>query len=487
MSAGQLVQTRGIALPQRFASAIRALLFLIVSVPLGLVYLVALPVAMLAGPPAVRRVCELERALVNGLLGARVPAPAPLTPDARICPRQVAFLAGKLVSTVAAAVVCAVPVFVFGDLLVRAIEGLTGGGGRYLGPWPLGSVMGICLLLLAVPAFLLSVGALDGTAKLLAQITERVLARPTPAGVPVREALARRLGDRTLAIAYWLPERQQFVDERGHAVVLPEPGSPKAWTAVEHQGNRVAAIIHDAELQARPELVEAAAAGAVLALDNERLKADLNSRLHELQASRRRIVEATVQARRRLERDLHDGAQQRLVSLSLDLQMLQARISEPSTLELLHGTIATLREAQTELRELARGIHPPMLADRGLVPALDALAQRSAVPVELDLRLNGRLPKEVETAGYFVVAEVLTNVAKYARATHAHVTAADVDGTLTLEVADDGVGGADPAVGSGLRGLSDRVGALDGDLMIESPPGRGTTVRARIPSLRAEA
>ena len=123
-----------------------------------------------------------------------------------------------------------------------------------------------------------------------------------------------------------------------------------------------------------PEIVEAAAAGAVLALDNERLKADLNARLHELRASRRRIVEATVQARRRLERDLHDGAQQRLVSLSLELQMLRGRISEQATVELLDGTIATLREAQTELRELARGIHPPMLADRGLAPALDALA-----------------------------------------------------------------------------------------------------------------
>ncbi len=487
MSAAELVQTGGIALPQRFARAARALLFLVVSLPVGVAYLMAVPIAAFAGPAAVRRVAETERALVNGLLGARVPVPVRLNADATICRPEVAFLAGKLAITLCAAVFCAAPAFVFGELLVRSIEGLAGGGGRYLGPWSLGSVVGICLLVLAVPALMLTVGALDGTATLLARASRRALASRPRAGLPVREALAERLGDRTLTIAYWLPERRQFVDERGHSVALPEPGSTKAWTAVEHRGNRVAAIIHDAELHARPEIVQAAAAGAVLALDNERLKADLNARLHELRASRRRIVEATVQARRQLERDLHDGAQQRLVSLSLDLQMLRGRISEQSTVELLDATIATLREAQTELRELARGIHPPMLADRGLAPALEALAQRSTVPVQLDLRLNGRLPKQVETAGYFVVAEALTNVIKYARATYARLTVSDAGGVLWLEVGDDGVGGANPANGSGLSGLSDRVAALDGELTVDSPVGRGTRVTARIPASEVEA
>src|SRR5581483_467033 len=263
-------------------------------------------------------------------------------------------------------------------------------------------------------ALMLSVGTLEATAALICQVSRRGLWSPASAAVPVRDALAERLGDRTLAIAYWLPERQLFVDERGHPVTLPEPGTSKAWTAVEHRGNRVAAIIHDAELQARPEVVEAAAAGAVLALDNERLKADLNARLQDLRASRRRIVEATVETRRRLERDIHDGAQQRLVSLSVDLQLLRGRLAHEPALALLDSAIATLGEAQTELRELARGIHPQMLAERGLGPALDALAQRSPVQVELDLRLNGRFPKQVETAGYFVVAEALTNVVKYA-------------------------------------------------------------------------
>jgi signal transduction histidine kinase len=207
----------------------------------------------------------------------------------------------------------------------------------------------------------------------------------------------------------------------------------------------------------------------------------------DLRASRRRIVEATVEARRQLERDLHDGAQQRLVSMSLDLQLLHGRLADEQALELLDSAVATLGEAQTELRELARGIHPPLLSDRGLGPALDALAQRSAVPVELDLRLAERLPKEVETASYFVAAEALTNVSKYAEATHASLRVTDADGELMLEVSDDGVGGADPDRGSGLRGLSDRVAALDGELTLDSPVGRGTRVKARIPCTNSRA
>ena len=209
----------------------------------------------------------------------------------------------------------------------------------------------------------------------------------------------------------------------GHPVTLPEPGTSKAWTAVEHRGNRVAAIIHDARAAGPPELVEAAAAGAVLALDNERLKADLNARLQELRASRRRIVEATVRGAAAGSSAIctmaPSSASSRCRSTCSCCGQIagRARRSSCST-----ATIATLGEAQTELRELARGIHPPMLADRGLAPALDALAQRSTVPVELDLRLNGRLPKQVETAGYFVVAEALTNVVKYARATHARLS-----------------------------------------------------------------
>jgi len=484
MTALELRASGELAIPRRLVDAVRTLVFLLVSLAVGIGDLLLLPIAAIAGPAAVRRMLECERGLVNRLLCARVPAPPPLAPDTTITGQQVAFLAGKLPISLGAAILCALPTALFVELVAHSIDGLTGTG-SYLGPWLLGPVVGFVLLLLAIPALMLSVGALEATAALISQVSRRGLSSPAGATVPVREALAEQLGDRTLAIAYWLPERELFVDERGHPVTLPEPGTSKAWTAVAHHGNRVAAIIHDAELQARPELVEAAAAAAVLALDNERLKADLNARLEDLRASRRRIVEATVETRRRLERDLHDGAQQRLVSLSVDLQLLRGRVAGEPALELLHSAIATLGEAQTELRELARGIHPPMLADLGLVPALDSLAQRSAVPVELDLRLNGRFPKQVETAGYFVVAEALTNVVKYACATHARLTASNSGGVLWLEVGDDGVGGADPANGSGLRGLSDRVAALDGELVIDSPVGNGTRVTARIPSSEA--
>jgi signal transduction histidine kinase len=205
------------------------------------------------------------------------------------------------------------------------------------------------------------------------------------------------------------------------------------------------------------------------------------SRLEELRASRRRIVEASGEARRQLERDLHDGAQQRLVSLSLDLQLLRRKVSDPATAEMVEATVVNLGEALTELRDFAHGIHPALLTDRGLVPALEALADRCAVSVELDLNVPTRVPIAVETAAYFVAAEALTNVAKYSRATHARVAAEDRDGVLALEIADDGIGGADLAKGTGLRGVSDRVAAIDGKLTVDSPLGGGTRVSLAIP------
>lgn len=291
----------------------------------------------------------------------------------------------------------------------------------------------------------------------------------------------RKVGDHTLTIAYWLPESELFVNEHGHPVELPTGDSGRAWTAVEQSGRRVAAIIHDAELEARPELVEAAAAGAVLALGNEQLKADLRARLEELRASRKRIVEASLEARKQLERDLHDGAQQQLVSLSLDLQLLQTRITDTPTLELVDATRAKLTDALASLRALARGIHPALLTDRGLAPALEALAQRAPLPVELKVDLPERLPETLESATYFLVSEVLTNVAKYAEANGVRVLVTEADGLLAVEVEDDGIGGADPSRGSGLRGLSDRIAALDGQLRIESPPGEGTRISVTIP------
>ena len=202
-----------------------------------------------------------------------------------------------------------------------------------------------------------------------------------------------------------------------------------------------------------------------------------------LRRSRARIVEAGLAERRRLERNLHDGAQQRLVALSLTLRIAQNQIAKApeKAAEMVGAAQEELTRALEELRELARGIHPAVLSDRGLQAAVEALAVRSPLPVKVVEVPGERLPEPVEAAAYFVIAEALTNVAKYANANAATVAVRRVNGHAEVEVRDDGVGGADPGRGSGLRGLADRVGALDGSLALDSPPGSGTTLRAEIP------
>ena len=245
----------------------------------------------------------------------------------------------------------------------------------------------------------------------------------------------------------------------------------------------MAAIVHDASLDDEQELVRAVGGAATLTLENERLDAELRANVEELRASRQRLVDAEFEGRRQLERDLHDGAQQRLVSLALNLRMARSKLEagEAGAEELLEGASAELDLALGELRELARGIHPAVLSDRGLDAALQSLASRAPLPVEVAELPGEPLPDKVESAAYFVVAEALTNVAKYSRASQATVRVAQLNGRVVVEVSDDGVGGADPAKGSGLRGLTDRVSALDGRLAVESEPGEGTTVMAWIP------
>jgi signal transduction histidine kinase len=203
----------------------------------------------------------------------------------------------------------------------------------------------------------------------------------------------------------------------------------------------------------------------------------------ELRASRLRIVEAGDTERRRLERNLHDGAQARLVGLAMLLgHARRSTATDPAAVpELLDQAVGELRASLAELRDLARGIHPVVLTEKGLDAALYALASRSPVPVTLDTNGDGRLPEAVEIAAYFVVVEALTNVAKYAKATEAGVAVRRIGGIVTVEVTDDGVGGANAATGSGLRGLADRIAAIDGTLWVESPPGAGTRLRAEIP------
>jgi signal transduction histidine kinase/PAS domain-containing protein len=213
-----------------------------------------------------------------------------------------------------------------------------------------------------------------------------------------------------------------------------------------------------------------------LALANEEAR-------EQLAASRARLLSTADEERRRLERNLHDGAQQRLVSLALTLRQARSTLAfDPeSANELLVHASAELDVALEELRELARGIHPAVLTNRGLEPALRMLADRSTIPVDIELLAEGRLPARVEAAAYYLVSESLTNVAKYAGASAVKVRVAQGNGSATVEVADNGIGGADPERGSGLRGLIDRIEALEGTLTVDSPPGEGTTIRAAIP------
>jgi signal transduction histidine kinase len=300
----------------------------------------------------------------------------------------------------------------------------------------------------------------------------------------IRDALARTLHDRTLELAYWVPSQQGYVDGDGRPVSLPPDGAERSVTLLERGGQPVAALIHDAAVDNNPELVEAAAAVARLALENERLQAEIKAQLQQVRASRARIVATGDAERRRIERDLHDGAQQRLVTLSLVLGLARdqaAATADVALEDVLDEAAAQLRLALAELRELARGIHPAVLSEAGLHAAIEGLAERLPVAVTVSSGPTLRFDAAIEAAAYFVVAEALTNVVKYAHASDVRVTVTYSDGNLIVEVVDDGVGGADPRHGSGLVGLMDRVGALAGRLEVVSEPGRGTRVVAMIP------
>jgi PAS domain S-box-containing protein len=222
-----------------------------------------------------------------------------------------------------------------------------------------------------------------------------------------------------------------------------------------------------------------------LAAENDTLRAELEVQLQEVRASRARIVQAAYEARRRLERDLHDGAQQRLAMVEMTLRAALSRLgagADPALTSTLDQAVEELSAGAAELRSLARGLHPPLLTEQGLVPALQALASRSQVPVTIRCDTIGRMDASVESAAYFVVSEALTNVMRHAHASHVTVTVERRNSILELEVRDDGSGGASIEAGSGLRGLADRVAALDGRLQLDSPSGSGTVVRVELPS-----
>jgi signal transduction histidine kinase len=323
---------------------------------------------------------------------------------------------------------------------------------------------------------------------------QRRLARGKVAGLVVElgepstsahlgDALARVLGDPSLELAYWFPAENRYVDGEGGYVKLPEPDGERSATFVERDGQPIAVLIHDPVLEHNAELVRSVCAAASLALENERLQAELRARLVELQASRTRLVEATDAERRRIERDLHDGTQQRLVQIAMSLGLLERKLPADiaGAQPLVRETRQALVVALEELRELTHGINPPLLVERGLPAALDELCSRAALPARLDTSIDRRLPEQIETAAYFLASEALANAAKHSHGSEVRVTAAVEGGRLVIEIADDGIGGATTSGGSGLRGLADRVEALGGSLMIASPPGRGTTLRAEIP------
>jgi signal transduction histidine kinase len=296
--------------------------------------------------------------------------------------------------------------------------------------------------------------------------------------------LAHALGDRSLAIAYWLPETSGYVDEGGNPVVLPGAGSGKAVTMIGQQGEQVAALVCDAAVLDDPGLVEAVASAARMALANVRLRAEVRRQVAELDASRRRILAARDAQRRGLQQALRVGAGQRLKEVEelLDVGLQSAgAAADRAVAARLEDARRELDAAQAELQELAAGIHPAVLAERGFGPALSWLAERAPVPVRLAVPPR-RLPAVIETAVYFICSEALTNVGKYAHASRADV-AVRADGDLvTVLVADDGVGGADPSAGSGLKGIADRVEALGGRFVVESPAGGGTRLLAEIPA-----
>ncbi len=306
---------------------------------------------------------------------------------------------------------------------------------------------------------------------------------PTPARL--RDALANALGDPSLQVAYWAPIGDRFVDAAGEVMELPEDGAGQAVTMLERNGVREAAIIHDAILLEEPGLIASVASAMRLAVENDRLTAAVQAQLTEVRASRARIVAAGAAERQRIERDLHDGAQQRIVALTLALRLARTRLgddADPAVKLSLEQASDEAKAALSELRELARGIHPQILTEAGLHAAIESLAVRTPAVVSVDMDPDARFDPAVEAIAYFVVSESLANIAKYAEAGAVGVRAGWQDGILTVEIADDGRGGADPRTGTGLRGLLDRVSAVDGTLEVISPQGAGTRIVARIPT-----
>jgi signal transduction histidine kinase len=300
-------------------------------------------------------------------------------------------------------------------------------------------------------------------------------------GIPLgalRDRIAGAIGDPTLQLAFPSPGGG-FVDSTGQPFELPSVELRRNLARLDRDGETLAVLVHDPAIdEESPGLVAAVGSAARLALENERLAAEVRAQLEEVRASRARLARAADNERRRVERDLHDGAQQRLVALTMRLE--QARSSTEGSAALIDEATRELREAIAEVRSLARGMHPPILTEAGLAAAVESLAERTPIPVEVDIP-EQRLPEPIEAAAYFVVAEALTNAARHAQASVVRIVATVTADHATVTISDDGRGGAAEANGSGLRGLGDRVAAVGGSLEVISPAGGGTTITATLP------
>jgi signal transduction histidine kinase len=347
---------------------------------------------------------------------------------------------------------------------------------------PPGDVSGPSLLVYQVALCVLAGGLLAGllVAPWQTDVADLVVELGEARSDTLGGELSRALGDPSLEIGYWLADRAVFVDAEGRVLALPAVGSGRSVTIVEREGQPVAVLVHDPAVLEDPGLLEAVTSAARLAASNARLRAEVQARVVELAASRRRILEARDEERRRLERRLHQGAEARLGELAGTLRRGRRSASHERTRQQIARAEDQLIRTLEELRRLAHGLHPRILSEHGLQGALATLAKDLALPVEIKVRGN-QLPEQVAVAAYFVCAEALTNVAKHAAAAHVTVAVTAGDGRVRVEIVDDGVGGADPARGSGMRGLADRVETFGGTLQVESVPGHGTRLAAEIP------
>ncbi|HJQ51219.1 MAG TPA: ATP-binding protein [Gaiellaceae bacterium] len=366
-----------------------------------------------------------------------------------------------------------VALFLAGVFAATAVLRLAAPTARVQDATLLATQVALCLLALASLA-----GLLEAPWE-RAPLTDLVVELGEERSGTLRDALARALGDPTLEVAYRLPSGLH-VDASGQPVDLAVRGPGRRVTPLVRDGQEVAALIHDEAVLDDPALLDAVAAAARLTASNARLQAEVRAQVAEVARSRRRLLRAGDEEGRRLEQRLDRGALRRLRSLERVLVDAQARV-RPSRLAHIERAEAQLARTLDELSELAAGLHPSELADGGLSRALTSLAARTSLPVEVVVP-EQRLSAEIEVAVYFVCSEGLANIAKYARASRAAVRVTASDGSVRVEVTDDGVGGADFGGGTGLRGLADRVEALGGSLRVESRGGAGTRLAARIPS-----